>query len=89
MSKQKLPKGLTHEKIKAIIDHYENQSDEEAEAEIEAAFSDPRFCWIQVPVEMVEEVQRLIAEKEKTAAPPPMPASKRVAEPKAKYGGKR
>jgi stress response protein YsnF len=32
------PKGLNREKVKAIIDYYENQSDADAIAEGEAAF---------------------------------------------------
>jgi hypothetical protein len=38
MSKQKLPKGWTHEKIRGAIDHYENQTGKEAVAEMEQAF---------------------------------------------------
>ena len=86
MKKQKLPEGYTEEQIRAIAEYYENQGDEEAEAEWEGALSDPRFSWVQVPVEMVEEVQRLIARTERRARQSSKPASTKVAEAKRKYG---
>ena len=57
-SKTKLPRGWTEEKILAVIDHYENQTDDEAVAEDEAAFA--ACTMIAVPNEMVPAVQALL-----------------------------
>ena len=87
MSKQKLPPGLTEAKIREIIDHYENQTEEEAVAEDEAAFADPRFAMMQVPMELVEDVRNLIARNgsrsPKTRAKAPATT---VAESRKRYG---
>ncbi len=58
--KQKLPPGLTVEKIKKIISHYENQSDEEAAAEDEAAFAKEETAMVEVPRSLVDKVRDLI-----------------------------
>ena len=52
MKKQKLPPGLTHKKIKEIIDHYENQTDEEAEAEFEKALAEGKV-FFNTPIEAI------------------------------------
>jgi hypothetical protein len=67
---QKLPPGWTAERVRAVIDHYDNQTDDEAAAEIEAAEDAPlpRFSgetWMSVPTKLVGAVHRLIKEHEK------------------------
>jgi hypothetical protein len=57
---QKLPDDLTEEQIREIIDHYENQTEDEAVAEDEAAFSDPNNVVVLVPREILPEVIRVI-----------------------------
>lgn len=69
MKGRRLPKGFTEDKIAAIAARYESQSDREAEAEVEAAFADPRFSMIQVPVELVEQVRRVLAGKATSQVP--------------------
>ena len=56
------PKGWTEDKIKAVVDHYESQSEDEAIAEDEAALA-VEDTLIQVPVELVAEVRALIAKQ--------------------------
>ncbi|GMU24350.1 MAG: hypothetical protein AMXMBFR13_44240 [Phycisphaerae bacterium] len=55
------PKGWNRQKVQAVLEHYKNQSDEEAIAEAEAAYEDPGSAMIQVPVELVPRVQKLLA----------------------------
>ncbi len=55
-----LPEGWDEARVKAVIEHYESQSDEEAIAEAAAAFASPETT-MQVPLELVEEVRALIA----------------------------
>jgi hypothetical protein len=52
-------------RVRDIIEHYESQTEEEAAAEDEAAFSREGYAWVQVPHELLPEVDRLIAKHEK------------------------
>lgn len=58
-----LPKGWNSAKVRALIDFYESQSEDDAVAEDEAAWSDPKVTMMAVPVELVSKVQKLIARK--------------------------
>ncbi len=64
MKKQKLPKGWTEERIMKIIEHYENQSDDEAIAEDEAGFSREATCLVEVDRSMLPAVRRAIAREQ-------------------------
>jgi hypothetical protein len=57
------PKGWNRLKVQRVIAHYEGQTDEEAIAEDEAAYTDPAFTMMQVPTELVPRVQKLIAKR--------------------------
>jgi len=55
------PKGWNQERVQKVIDHYENQTNDEAVAQDEAAWHDPKYTTMSVPIELVPQVQRLIA----------------------------
>jgi len=57
------PKGLNRGKVQKIIEYYERQTDEEAIAEAEAAYKNPATTMIEVPVELVPQIQKLIARR--------------------------
>lgn len=57
------PRGWDHRRAEAIAAHYDLQSDEEAIAELEAAFEDEESALIQVPLELVPAVRKLLAKK--------------------------
>jgi hypothetical protein len=57
------PKGLNRKKVQDLIDYYENQTDDEAIAEAEAAYREPRTTMMQIPNELVPQVQKLIAKR--------------------------
>jgi hypothetical protein len=57
------PKGWNRKKIEALIEHYENQSDDEAIAEAEAAYRKRQSSLIEVPIKLLPEVRRLIARR--------------------------
>jgi len=59
----RFPKGWDEAKVRAVIQHYENQSDDEAIAEDEAAYRRPTHTMMAVPVELVPAVQKLISKK--------------------------
>ena len=55
------PKGLNRQKVQAIIDHYENQTEEQAVAEDEAAYHSNSITMMGVPVKLVPKIQKMIA----------------------------
>ncbi len=57
----RFPKGWDEERVRRVLAHYEAQSEEEALAEDEAAFEDPDRTTIEIPMELVPEVRKLIA----------------------------
>jgi hypothetical protein len=59
----KFPKGWNERKVKALIRHYENQTEDEAAAEDEAAYESTRTTMMAVPVELVPQVQKFIAKR--------------------------
>ena len=61
--KIKYPKGWTEKKIRSLIEHYEKQSEDDAAAEDDAAYHNRRLTMMAVPVELVPQVQRLIAKR--------------------------
>jgi len=56
------PRGLNRKKVQELIDYYEKQSDDEAIAEMEAA-PDANFTVMAIPLELVPQVERLIAKR--------------------------
>ena len=57
------PKGWNPKRVQALIDYYEDQSDDEAIAEVEAAYKDRRSAMVRVPIELVPKVQKLLARR--------------------------
>jgi hypothetical protein len=60
--KQKLPKGWTEEEILELAEYYDNQTEDEAIAEAEAAYSDPAYAWVQIPHALLPRVRALLIE---------------------------
>ena len=61
MKKNKFPPGWDEKRVKRVLAHYEEQSEEEALAEDEAAFEDKNQTIMEIPNELVAEVRKLIA----------------------------
>lgn len=59
--KSTLPVGWDEARVRDVIDHYDNQTDDEAAAEDDAAYAAPKCVSIDVPVELVAVVRDLIA----------------------------
>ena len=57
------PKGWDENRVKRVLDYYENQTEDEAVAEDEAAWEDTSHTFIEVPNELVPAVRELIAKK--------------------------
>lgn len=68
IDRNKYPEGWNQERVQRVIEHYENQSEEDAIAEDEAAF-EQGYTVMQVPLELAPVVRQLIAlMEEKTSA---------------------
>ncbi len=61
MRKSRFPKGWDEARVQRVLAHYENQTEEEALAEDEAAYEDKTQAIIEIPVQLVSTVRRLIA----------------------------
>lgn len=61
MSQNEYPKNWDESRVRRVLDHYEQQSEDEAVAEDEAAYDDVTQSLIGVPVELVPAVRELIA----------------------------
>jgi hypothetical protein len=61
MKQSKFPPGWDEERVKRVISHYEDQSEEEAVAEGEAAFEDEGLAVMEIPKELVPAVREMIA----------------------------
>jgi hypothetical protein len=65
MSEQKFPPGWDEERVRQVLAHYENQTEDEQFAEIEAAREAEGITMMAVPTELVPEVRALLARHER------------------------
>jgi len=61
MSTGGFPDGWDEARVRDVLEHYEQQSEEEAAAEDEAGYEDRTVALGSVPVELVPAVRELIA----------------------------
>jgi hypothetical protein len=61
MRQKKFPPGWDEERVRKVIAHYEQQTEEEAVAEDEAAFQHSPQTVIEVPKELLPAIRELIA----------------------------
>lgn len=66
--KNEFPAGWDEQRVREVLDYYENQSDEDAAAEDEAALSRPHHTLMPIPHELVPQVRQLLAEHEEKQA---------------------
>lgn len=62
---QRFPQGWDQERVRRVLEHYEQQSENEAVAEDEAAFEGKKETVMEVPTDLVPEVRRLLAKHAK------------------------
>jgi hypothetical protein len=60
----KFPKGWNEERVREVIEHYENQSEDEQFAEIEAAREQDDTIMMAIPAKLAPEVRALIAARQ-------------------------
>jgi hypothetical protein len=62
--KPKFPPGWDEARVRDVIAHYEDQTEDEQFAEIEAAHEAAGITMIGVPTELIPQVRALLARKE-------------------------
>jgi len=67
MKKQTYPPGWNEKRVREVIEHYENQTEEEQAAEIEAALKAENTTLMAVPTDLVPKVLTLIKRHKRTA----------------------
>jgi hypothetical protein len=63
MKQNRFPQGWDEDRVRGVLDHYENQTDEEAIAEDEATFESSTETVMTVPNDLVPAVRELIAKR--------------------------
>ena len=61
MVESRFPEGWDEERVRKVLRHYQDQTEEEAVAEDEAGYEDRTESIVEVPVELVPAVRELIA----------------------------
>lgn len=64
MKKQKYPPGWDEKRIQELIAHYENQTEDEEFADIEASREAEDVTLMAIPTELVPEVRALLAREQ-------------------------
>jgi len=62
-NKKGLPSGWTEKRVRKLAEFYDNQTEDEQAAEIEAAWNADNVTMVAVPTDLVPEVLRLLARK--------------------------
>ncbi len=62
-TQQNFPPGWDEERVRAVLEHYERQTEDEQFAEIEAALEAESTTLVAVPTDLVPEVRALLARK--------------------------
>lgn len=68
MMQDRYPPGWNEERIRKVLSHYEQQTDEEAVAEDEAVFKSKKRTVIEVPVELMPVIREILAQYKITAS---------------------
>ena len=63
MKQSRFPEGWGEERVRRMLEHYENLTEAEAVAEDEASFEDRTQTVMKVPVDLVPAVRELIAKR--------------------------
>ncbi len=63
MTNNSFPPGWNEDRVRKVLEHYESQTEEQAVAEDEAAFTDHPETVISVPIDLVPAVRELIGKQ--------------------------
>ncbi|MGO9597531.1 MAG: hypothetical protein ACLP7Q_05870 [Isosphaeraceae bacterium] len=71
MNEKKFPPGWDAQRVKELIEHYENQAEDEEFADIEAAREAEDITLMAIPTELVPQVRALLARTQTAATSSP------------------
>lgn len=63
MKTKSLPLGWDESRVRRVLEHYENQSDDDAVKEDDLAYNNRTYSLVGVPIELVPAVRELIAKR--------------------------
>jgi hypothetical protein len=63
MNQAKFPPGWDEKRVRKVLQHYEDQTEEEAVAEDEAAWEDPKHTTMAISNDLVPAVRELLAKR--------------------------
>lgn len=63
MTKNRFPPGWDEARVRLVLEHYENQTDEEAVAEDEERFDAKTHVVMEVPADLAPAIRELIAKR--------------------------
>jgi hypothetical protein len=63
MKQANFPPGWGEARVRRVLEHYEQQSDDEAVAEDEASYESTTHTAMEVPVDLVPAVRELLAKR--------------------------
>ena len=66
MTSSNFPPGWNESRVREVLAHYENQSEDEQFAEIEAALEATDVTLMAVPANLVPEVRAILARKQRS-----------------------
>lgn len=66
MKQSKFSPGWDEQRVRRVLEHYEQRTDDQANAEDEAAFEDTTQAVMEVSKEMVPTIRELIAKHKKS-----------------------
>ena len=66
MRQNSFPPGWDEERVRRVLAHYKQRTEEEAVAEDEAAFEDSTQAIVEVPKELLPAIRELIAKQKKS-----------------------
>jgi len=66
MKQSKFPPGWDEQRVRRVLKHYEQQTEEAAVAKDEAAFEDSTQAVMEVPRELVPTIRQMIAKHKKS-----------------------
>lgn len=78
MKGQRFPPGWDEKRVRRLIDHYDNQTEDEEVAEDQSAFEAEGQTMMQVPNELVPKIRQLIAKQQNGAKRPARRRKRRV-----------
>jgi len=61
MKQTRFPPGWDEERVRGVLEHYEQQTESEAVAEDESSYEDGSHTIIEVPNELVPAIREIIA----------------------------